>query len=63
MIVKGLQHRLAAPLGQLVECKSHNLKVASSILAGNTALNIQTAASVKESVFDQIIYDFELVRS
>ena len=52
MIVKGLQRQFAAPLAQLVERQSHNLKVASSILAGSTALNIQTAASVEEPVFD-----------
>ena len=61
--MKGLQRQFAAPLAQLVERQSHNLNVASSILARSTALNIQTAASVEEPVFDQIIYDLELVRS
>ena len=40
-----------------------NLKVARSILARSAALNIQTKASTEELVFDQIIYNMELVRS
>ena len=63
MIVTSLQLQFAAPLAQFVERQSHNLKVASPILAGSTALNIQTAASTEEPVFDQTIYDLELVRS
>ena len=50
MIVKGWLCWVAAPLAQLVERQSHNLKVASSILAGSTALNIQAAASIESSV-------------
>ena len=39
-MVKVSQYKVAAPLAQLVERQSHHLKVASSILAGSTAVNI-----------------------